>query len=222
MEMNRLLTGIYNLCRWITHFAYLNILWILFTLVGAVVLGIVPSTVAMFAVARKTAMGEDDIPVFKTFWQTYRSEFIRANGLGLLLTAIGLIWYFDLHFFRQYDGTFFTVLNYLMMMIGMVYFILLLYIFPVFVHYDLKIYQYVTHALKIGFLKPLTIVFMLVGSLCTYYFLIYLPGLIPIFGISFFVYFNMWVAYKSFENIDGVRVDQEHHLCNGETKQINK
>src|SRR4051812_16513904 len=100
MEMNRLLTGIYNLCRWITHFAYLNILWILFTLAGAVVLGIVPSTVAMFAVARKTAMGEEDIPVFKTFWRTYRTEFIRANGLGLLLTAIGLIWYFDLHFFR--------------------------------------------------------------------------------------------------------------------------
>jgi uncharacterized membrane protein YesL len=208
MEMNRLLTGIYNLCRWITHFAYLNILWILFTLVGAVVLGIVPSTVASFAVARKTAMGEEDVPVFKTFWKTYRSEFIRANGLGLLLTAIGLVWYFDLHFFRQYDGTFFTIMNYLMMMIGMVYFIMLLFIFPVFVHYDLKIYQYVTHALKIGFLKPITIVFMLVGSLCTYYFLIYLPGLIPIFGISFFVYFNMWVAYKSFENIDGVRVEQ--------------
>jgi uncharacterized membrane protein YesL len=208
MEMNRLLTGIYNLCRWITHFAYLNILWILFTLVGAVVLGIVPSTVAMFAVARKTAMGEEDIPVFKTFWRTYRTEFIRANGLGLLLTAIGLIWYFDLHFFRQFDGILFTILNYLMMMMGLVYFILLLYIFPVFVHYDLKIYQYVTHALKIGFLKPMTIVFMLVGSLCTYYFLIYLPGLIPIFGISFFVYFNMWVAYKSFENIDGVRVEQ--------------
>jgi uncharacterized membrane protein YesL len=208
MEMNRLLTGIYNLCRWITHFAYLNILWILFTLVGAVVLGIVPSTVAMFVVARKTAMGEEDIPVFKTFWRTYRSEFIRANGLGLLLTAIGLIWYFDLHFFRQYDGTFFTIMNYLMMMIGMVYFILLLYIFPVFVHYDLKIYQYVTHALKIGFLKPMTIVFMLVGSLCTYYFLIYLPGLIPIFGISFYVYFNMWVAYKSFENMDGVKAEQ--------------
>jgi uncharacterized membrane protein YesL len=208
MEMNRLLTGIYNLCRWITHFAYLNILWILFTLAGAVVLGIVPSTVAMFAVARKTAMGEEDIPVFKTFWRTYRTEFIRANGLGLLLTAIGLIWYFDLHFFRQFDGILFTILNYLMMMMGLVYFILLLYIFPVFVHYDLKIYQYVTHALKIGFLKPMTIVFMLVGSLCTYYFLIYLPGLIPIFGISFFVYFNMWVAYKSFENIDGVRVEQ--------------
>jgi uncharacterized membrane protein YesL len=205
MEMNRLLSGIYNLCKWITHFAYINILWILFSLLGAIVFGVIPSTVAMFAVARKTAMGEGDIPVFKTFWSTYRKEFIKSNVLGAILVALGLLWYFDLHFFRQFHGTFFVVMNYLMMMVGIVYFILLLYIIPVYVHYDLKLFQYLTQALKIGFLKPATVVFMVVGSLCTYYLLIYLPGLIPLFGISFFVYFNMWIAFKSFENIEGVR-----------------
>jgi uncharacterized membrane protein YesL len=211
LEMNRLLTGIYNLCKWITHFAYLNILWILFTLLGAVILGIVPSTVAMFAVARKTAMGNEDVKVFQTFWRTYRQEFLKANGLGFLLLVIGFIWYFDLHFFRRFDGAVFILMNYFMMMIGMIYFILLLYVFPVYVHYDLKLYQYIPHALKIGFLKPATIIFMVVGSLCTYYFLIYLPGLIPIFGITFFVYFNTWVAYKSFENIEDIR-DKSRNL----------
>jgi uncharacterized membrane protein YesL len=212
MEMNRLLTGIYSLCKWITHFAYLNILWVLFTVLGAVILGIVPSTVAMFAVARKTAMGHEDVKVFHTFWNTYRKEFLKANGVGFLLIVIGLIWYFDLHFFRQFDGAVFTFLNYFMMMVGLVYLILLLYIFPVYVHYDLKIFQYITQALKIGFIKPASVIFMFVGSLCTYYFLIYLPGLIPIFGITFFVYFNMWVAYKSFENIEDNRYKKRSFL----------
>jgi uncharacterized membrane protein YesL len=204
MERNRLLTGIYNLCKWITHFAYMNILWVLFTLLGGVVFGIIPSTVAMFAIARKTAMDEEDIPVFKTFWGTYRSEFLRSNLLGLILTGIGLVWYFDLHFFRQFEGSIYTIMNYAMMMLGMVFFILLIYVFPVYVHYDLKLYQYLTYALKIGFLRPASVVFMFVGTVCTYYFLIYLPGLIPLFGISFFVYFNMWIAYKSFQNIEEV------------------
>jgi uncharacterized membrane protein YesL len=204
MERNRLLTGIYNLCKWITHFAYMNLLWVLFTLLGGVVFGIIPSTVAMFAIARKTAMGEEDIPVFKTFWGTYRSEFLRSNLLGLILTGIGLVWYFDLHFFRQFEGSIYTIMNYAMMMLGMVFFILLIYVFPVYVHYDLKLYQYLTYALKIGFLRPASVVFMFVGTLCTYYFLIYLPGLIPLFGITFFVYFNMWIAYKSFQNIEEV------------------
>jgi uncharacterized membrane protein YesL len=204
MERNRLLTGIYNLCKWITHFAYMNILWVLFTLLGGVVFGIIPSTVAMFAIARKTAMGEEDIPVFKTFWGTYRSEFLRSNLLGLILTVIGLVWYFDLHFFRQFEGSIYTIMNYAMMMLGMVFFILLIYVFPVYVHYDLKLYQYLTYALKIGFLRPASVLFMIVGTLCTYYFLIYLPGLIPLFGITFFVYFNMWIGFKSFQNIEEV------------------
>lgn len=181
--------------------AYLNILWVLFTLLGAVVLGAIPSTVALFAIARKTAMGEEDIPVFKIFWSTYRTEFMRSNGLGFIIIAIGLIWYFDLQFFRQIEGSFYTIMNYFMMMIGMVYIFLLLYIFPTFVHFDLKLIQYITHALKIGFLQPATIIMMIIGNLCTYYFLIYFPGLIPLFGITFFVYLNMWVAYKSFEKI---------------------
>jgi uncharacterized membrane protein YesL len=204
MERNRLLTGIYNLCKWITHFAYMNILWVLFTLLGGVVFGIIPSTVAMFAIARKTAMGEEDIPVFKTYWGTYRSEFLRSNLLGLILTVMGLVWYFDLHFFRQFEGSIYTLMNFAMMMLGMVFFILLIYVFPVYVHYDLKLYQYLTYALKIGFLRPSSVVFMFVGTICTYYFLIYLPGLIPLFGITFFVYFNMWIAYKSFQNIEEV------------------
>jgi uncharacterized membrane protein YesL len=213
MEMSRLLTGIYKLCNWITHFAYLNLLWIIFTLLGGVILGIIPSTVAMFAIARKTAMGEADISVSGTFWRTYRTEFFRANGLALIITVIGFFWYFDLYFFRQFEGAFYTILNYLMILIGMVYFMLLLYIFPVFVHYDLKIYQYLTHALKIGFLRPTTLVFMFIGSLSTYYFYIYFPGLIPIFGISFFVYFNMWVAYKSFENFEVVQPKEKKFIC---------
>jgi uncharacterized membrane protein YesL len=182
----------------------MNILWVLFTLLGGVVFGIIPSTVAMFAIARKTAMGEEDIPVFKTYWGTYRSEFLRSNLLGLILTVMGLVGYFDLHFFRQFEGSIYTLMNFAMMMLGMVFFILLIYVFPVYVHYDLKLYQYLTYALKIGFLRPSSVVFMFVGTICTYYFLIYLPGLIPLFGITFFVYFNMWIALKSFQNIEEV------------------
>ena len=159
----------------------------------------------MFAVARKTAMGEDDIPVFNTFWRTYQAEFLRSNGLGLVITVIGLILYFDLQFFRQLDNSFGTIISYLLMMIGLLYIILLLYIFPVFVHFDMKLHQYIPLALKIGLIRPATIIFMLVGSLGTYYFVIYFPGLIPLFGISFFVYFNMWLAYKSFETIGDER-----------------
>src|SRR5690625_2099496 len=138
MQMGRLLSTLYQLCKWITHFAYLNLLWVVFTFVGGVVFGLFPSTVTLFTIARKNTMGASDFPVFRTLLETFRNEFIRANGLGWLVLLMGVIWYFDLNFFRQFEGLFFIVMDYFMVVVGLIYLILLLYILPVYVHYDLK------------------------------------------------------------------------------------
>ncbi|WP_373370360.1 DUF624 domain-containing protein [Alkalicoccobacillus plakortidis] len=65
MEMNRLFTGIYNLCKWITYFFLLNLLWVGGTLLGGIVLGFMPSTTAIFAIARKTAAWRRRHPIIK-------------------------------------------------------------------------------------------------------------------------------------------------------------
>lgn len=202
MEMGRLLTGIYSLCKWITHFAYLNLLWLGFTLFGGVIFGIFPSTIAMFTVARRSNRGEEGFSVFKLFLQTYRKEFLPINGLGWSLVAIGLVWFFDLHFFRGFDGMFYSVMNYLMVVIGVIYIVLLIYIFPVYVHYELKLYQYIKQTVMVAFLSPANLFLMIVGTLGIYYFYISFPAFIPLFGLSIIVYFNMYVAFKCFQSIE--------------------
>jgi len=206
MQVGRLLNSVMVFCRLVTYFAILNLLWIGCTLLGGIILGLAPSTVAMYAVARKTASGEEDIAVVKTFWSVYRREFLRSNGLALTLTVIGLVWYFDLNFFRQFEGTFFTIMNYVMMMVGLAFIILLSYILPVYVHYDMKLIQYLKQALLIGFLQPGNLILMMIGTLSTYYFFIYFPGFIPIFGLTIFVHLNMWLAYKCFHSIENSKV----------------
>src|SRR5690625_2603360 len=104
MEMGRLLSGLYHLCKWITHFAYLNLLWVGFTLLGGMFFGIFPSTAALFTIARKTTLGEEEFPIFRTYLKTFQKEIFRSNGLAWLVTVMGLVWYFDLNFFRQFNG----------------------------------------------------------------------------------------------------------------------
>src|SRR5699024_12166732 len=77
--MDDLVGGYYRLCVWVTRFAYVNVLWILFTFLGLVFLGAMPSTVAMFAVIRKWVTGDKEVPIFKTFLESYRTEFVKAN-----------------------------------------------------------------------------------------------------------------------------------------------
>lgn len=201
MKMDRLLSGLYNLCKWITHFAYLNLLWIAFTLAGGVIFGIIPSTVSLYTIARKTSNGEEGFSIYHIFVKTFRREFLRANGLGWFIIAIGLIWYFDLHFFRQFDGDIYIVLNIFMVVVGIIYIILLLYILPVYVYYDLNLFQYIKQALIIAFLRPGNLALIFLGNLGAYYFYITIPAFIPLFGFSLIAYFNMWIAFNCFESI---------------------
>src|SRR5690625_4423821 len=128
LKMGRLLATLYQLCYWITHFAYLNLLWVLFILMGGILFGIFPSTVALYTIARKHTLGEHDIPIFKTFYHTFRREFFRSNGLGWFIVLFGVIWYMDLHFFRQFSSPQFMILHFMMVVLGLVYIMLLLFI----------------------------------------------------------------------------------------------
>ncbi|MCJ7839774.1 YesL family protein [Lederbergia sp. NSJ-179] len=204
MQMNRLLLGIYNLCKWITYFFYLNMIWLAFCLLGGIILGTFPSTVSLYTIARKTALGEEDIPLVKTFWHVYRMEFLRANGLGYLLFFIGSLTSFNLFFFRSFEGTVHLFMSFFMLIIMVVFIMLILYIFPVYVHYKLNILQYLRQALIIAFLHPVNLIIMLITCVATYYFLVYLPGFIPLFGVSILCHLNMWLAYQCFQAIERV------------------
>ncbi|WP_253925594.1 YesL family protein [Halobacillus sp. A5] len=209
MNAGRLLTGVLALCNWITHFALLNLMWIGCTLLGGVVFGIAPSTIALYTVSRKAARGESEFPLVKTFFKTFKKEFFRANGLVLILTLIGVVCFYDLHFFRQFEGGFYDFMSTVALVCCLTFLIVLTYILPVYVHYDLKVTQAIKQALFIGFLKPSSLLLMIITSVSTYYFFISFPGFIPIFGFTIFAHLNMWMALKCFENIEEVNVTAE-------------
>lgn len=98
MEHDGSLGRMLHFCEWIMRFAYTNLLWLFFTLLGLGVFGIMPATAALFAVMRKWIQGQDNVPVLKTFWQEYKGEFFRSNLLGAVLALIGVIIYIDLAF----------------------------------------------------------------------------------------------------------------------------
>ncbi|SFJ50027.1 Uncharacterized membrane protein YesL [Halobacillus dabanensis] len=209
MQGGRLLAGVLALCNWVTHFALLNLMWVGCTLLGGIVFGIAPSTVALYTVTRKAAMGQTETRLVKTFFKTFRKEFFRANGLALTLTFLGVVCFYDLHFFRQFEGILFEILSTVALICCLTFIIVLMYILPVYVHYDLKVLQTIKQALFIGFLKPSNLVLMIITGLSTYYFFISFPGFIPIFGFTIFAHLNMWLGLKCFENIEEIKVAGE-------------
>ncbi|KKI90221.1 hypothetical protein WQ54_19745 [Bacillus sp. SA1-12] len=201
MQMNGLAGGFYKISEWVMKLAYVNLLWMLFSLIGLIVFGIFPATAAMLAVIRKLIMGDTDIPVFKTFFAAYKKEFLKSNMIGILMFVVGYILYFDLTIVREATGMI-RLLYLPLLMIFLGYVLTSLYVFPVFVHYETKIFQVLKNSFLIMILHPLSTIMMVVGAIAIYSLMITIPGLIPIFSGSLFAFVIMWSALIAFSKIE--------------------
>lgn len=207
MELNGLTGRFFKICEVISKMAYVNLLWILFTVLGLGIFGFMPATVALFTVTRKWVMGEWDIPVFKTFWQTYRKEFFKSTLFGVVLFGIGYIIYVDLVLLPT--GGLFVLLRGGIFVCGLLYAIVLLYIIPVYVHYDWKRSLHVKYALLVGASHPHYTLLILIGIAGLYYSIATIPGLIPFFSVSVLAYIIMWTSYKVIRKMEVSQVARE-------------
>lgn len=164
METHGFMSGVNNILEWISRLALLNILWIGFSLLGFVVLGFYPATVAMFAVVRRWAMGDLDAPVFSVFWSSYKKEFLKSNMLGTVISLIGIILFIDYLFLKQASPMVQNLLNVPFLIISLIYICVLLYVFPMYVHYEMKVFHVIKNSFFVMIMNPLPTLLMLVSS----------------------------------------------------------
>lgn len=195
-------TSIMSIFEWIMRLAYVNILWIFFTIVGLVVFGFFPATAAMFAVCRKWIRGDSQVAVFKTFWESYRKEFLKINLLGLLIVFLGIVIYVDFLFLATVDGWISTVLTSMLIFGSVLFVIIIFYIFPLFVHYQLTVYQYFKFAIILGISRPLTTLGIGISILIIYFLIYAIPGISIFFSGSVLAFAIMWLTNGAIQKIE--------------------
>lgn len=191
--------------EWITRFAYINLLWMAFTLLGLVVFGFFPATISMFAIIRKWLMGETDIPVFQTFWESYKSDFFRSNGLGLIIVIVAGLIVLDLAFMRNAGGGFINIIQipiYLFMFAAVM---TIFYLFPVYVHYELKMTQMIKNSFLMMLINPIENLVMITGIVAIFFVVKFLPGLGFFFGGSLSAAVIMSTCFIVFKKMDKKR-----------------
>jgi uncharacterized membrane protein YesL len=192
--MRGLIQGFYTLCEWIMRLAILNILWVLFSLLGAIVLGFFPSTISMFEITRKWLKGETDIKIWRHFWASYKKSFVKANLLGFLLVLVGIILYVDFSLFSRLDGLIFKALTAIVILMSISYGLLLIYIFPIFVTFEIRLFQSIKFAFLLGVYRPLSTIGIVLGSVLLYFIFSTLPPVLVLFGGSITSFMIMWVS----------------------------
>lgn len=196
-----MMNAINTFLDWVMRIAILNVLWIVFTILGLGFLGLFPATSATFTIARKWITGETDIPVIKTFWKNYKKDFIQSNLLGYTLSVFAYILYLDFVFLTVSPSNFVHYLTIPFIIISVIFVLAALYAFPVFVYYDMKLFQVLKSALFIMALNPIQTLIMVIGSLGVVVILWFFQGLAIFFGPSVLALVIMMPAYRAFQKV---------------------
>lgn len=209
MEFNGLMGGFYKIGEWVIRLIYVNVLWFFFTILGLVILGFMPSTVALFTMMRKWMKGEE-FPVFPAYLKAFKEEFKKSNVVGLFLGILVLVLYLDYQIILIGNGTIFQMLTIAFLVILLLFTLMMLYFFPVLAQYDFKILAYFKYSLLFAFVSPLATLSMVVGLFFTGFLMSIVPGLIIFFGVSAIASILMSAANMAFAKaINLVPVEEE-------------
>jgi uncharacterized membrane protein YesL len=207
MESTDWMGKLLGICQWITRLAYINLLWLLFMILGLFILGAAPATVAMFTLIRKWIMGESDLPVFTTYWETYKKEFWKANSLGFILAGISIILYLDWRLISSLQGSLYPILMGCLIGVVFLFLVITLFIFPVYVQYEYKTLQYIKTAFLLGISYPLYTMVMISAAICVSAISIFFNGV----GILFFGS-GLSLAFMYISNLLFVKIARDFNV----------
>lgn len=178
MKTGGLMGIIYIITEWLTRLAVTNLLWLFFNIpifIVALNLFIVestgemiffiavimfmlpffffPATMAMFALIRRWALNEVDIPLVRSFWKYYRVNYVRSLLGGLVIVGIWAIllidyYYFTTHFHDALKYLFFALFIYMAMFT--------IHFFSNTVHFDTKLGQSLKNAFYMSLKNPIS------------------------------------------------------------------
>ncbi|MED4055269.1 YesL family protein (plasmid) [Niallia taxi] len=189
-KLNSIFTSILNL-------VYVNVLWVLFTLLGLGVFGIGPSTYALVSICRQWIRG-NRIPVFETYWKYYKENFKESVLISWIYLFVGFVIAVDL----------LTVTNWYLraalLIVGFIYLLSLVYIFPIMAHYN---WNGILLKMKMSLLFGIaclqySLLFFLVAGVLYWAAITFFPGVLTFFGVSFLFFLITWTANQVFTRME--------------------
>ncbi|GAA0286157.1 putative membrane protein YesL [Gracilibacillus halotolerans] len=191
---------LYRILEWIMWMMYLNILWIGGWILGLGILGFFPATMATVVTIREWREGDGDLSFTKTFFRAWKKHFIKANVFGYFYLLIGFILYIDYFWLLNLESSFASVLFVLFILLVVLYVVSLLYLFPVYAHFDTGFFQTIRHAIILGFFSPIMTILMGICLAVIAFTWLKIQGLIVVVGVSVPLYFVTSLALTAFHS----------------------
>ena len=176
--------------------AWLNALWLVFTLLGGVLLGIGPATAAASVVVRRRMRGESiHLGDFAAVW---RRELLRGSVVMLPVIAAILLLYTNYLYFSalgpRAGAARLVTLAALVLAIGAGS-----YVAPMYAHYNLRLYQYFPKAMRFALGRPLSTVLLLFVFAAFAFASAVMPILLAVISFGAWWQASTWLCVRFFQ-----------------------
>jgi uncharacterized membrane protein YesL len=156
-----------------------------------------PSTYALVSICRRWVRGQS-LPVFKTYWKYYKESFKESVIISWIYLIGGFVIVIDLMYVANW------YVRVAMFVIGFIYLLSLIYIFPIMAHYDWKGFFF---KMKMSFLFGLsylqyTLVLILVIGVCYWTAIKFFSGILTFLGIRFLFFIITWTSNQVFTRME--------------------
>jgi len=175
----------------------LNALWLVFTLLGGVALGIGPATLTAYNLARRRSFGESfhALPAFRV---GFRKEFARGSLLVLPLLTVAVVLVGNYLFFASL-GAKASVPRLACFVALAALAVIAAYLLPMAVHYDLRPRELLPKASLVAISRPASSVVLLFVFVT----IAYLSSTFPVLGLVLagggWIQLNTWLCLRFFE-----------------------
>lgn len=194
----------------IVWMAQLNAAWIAFTLLGGVVFGFAPATVAASALCRRRLRGaagtaapvddtDADAPFLRAFWHAYRAEFWRANVV-LLPVAIVCVLVASTLGFAVTGAPGIVVLP--VCAVALVCAAVVAFLPTMYVHYELPTLRYASTASRFVLANPGPALLLLLTAGGITLLTTFLPALLVFFSIGAWIHASTALCLSFFASND--------------------
>jgi uncharacterized membrane protein YesL len=188
---------IHAACSAIAWWCVLNALWIAFTTLGGILLGIGPATVTACILTRRRMRGEA-VHALRDFAATWRRELLRGTVVVLPVVVVATILLFNYAFFAalgpQATAPRLVTLVALVLTVGVS-----AYVGPMYAYYDLPLRSYVIRATRFALARPASTVVLLLVFATLGYATAAVPVLLVTVSIGAWLHASSWLCVRFFD-----------------------
>lgn len=203
MELSGISGFIYRVADWFMKLAVVNLLWIIFTILGLGVFGFYPAWISMCRLMTLWKKGENP-PLFKTYWSVYRTVFFKGNFIGIGIIAMMVLTIINVNVIRSFDGFLFYFYSISTLIVSIV-----LILWTMILGLVLSEKNQVTYSktlliepIKRLVLSPGKSIEFIFGIGIIYFLNGFIPGLLPVYNVSLIC----WMMVFLFVDGDNIEI----------------